>query len=74
MFRKEVVNASFILSFLFVGPVSSAADVPASPLSESQNHLLSNDQHIDDTGDHLAHNALKSGEPHQGMVLFDRQN
>lgn len=52
--------------FLCVCHVSSAADVPVSPLSESQNRLLSNDQHANNTGDHLANNALKSGELYHG--------
>lgn len=66
MFEKDLCECIVHFAFLFAGPISSAADVPASPLSESQNHLLSNDQHINNTGDHLANNALKSGELHQG--------
>lgn len=48
--------------FLCVWHVYSAADVPASPLSESQNRLLSNNQHANSIGDHLADDTLKSGE------------
>lgn len=53
-------------AFLCVGHVSSAADVPVSPVSESQDRLLSNDQHANNIGDHQANNTLKSGELYQG--------
>lgn len=52
--------------FLFAGHVSSAADVPVSPLSESQNRLLNNDQHANNTVDYLANDTLKPGELYQG--------
>ncbi|KAG7225129.1 hypothetical protein INR49_014586 [Caranx melampygus] len=43
-------------------PNKSATEVPVSPLSESQNRLLSNDQHANNIEDHLANNTLKSAE------------
>lgn len=46
---------------LFVCHVSSTAEVPVSPLSESQNRLLSNELHANNIGDHVANNTLKSG-------------
>lgn len=52
-------------NFSFVGHVSSAAEVPVSPVSESQNRLLSNNQHANNIGDHLADNDIKSGELYQ---------
>lgn len=59
---------------IFVGHVSSAADVPVSPVSESQNRLLSNDQHANNIGDHQANNTLKSGELNWGAIIFHQQN
>ncbi|CAL8311516.1 unnamed protein product [Merluccius merluccius] len=41
-------------------PSDSTAEVPASPLNESQNHLLSNDLHGNNAGGHLANDTLKS--------------
>ncbi|KAJ3611424.1 hypothetical protein NHX12_021439 [Muraenolepis orangiensis] len=41
-------------------PSKSVAEVPTSPLNESHNHLLSNDQHANHTGGHLANDTLKS--------------
>ncbi|KAM9839225.1 LOW QUALITY PROTEIN: palmitoyltransferase ZDHHC20-B-like [Aulostomus maculatus] len=43
-------------------PNKSTAEVPASPLSDSQNRLLSNDQHAKNMVDHVANNTLKSAE------------
>lgn len=37
-------------------------EVSVSPLSESQNRLLSNEQQANNTEDHLAENFLKSGK------------
>lgn len=49
---------------------SSAADITVSPLSESQNRLLSNEQHANNIGDHLANDTLKSGESQQGCYYY----
>lgn len=53
---------SQLIFFLFIGHISSAAEIPVSPLSDSQNRLLNNDQHANNIEDHLANNTLKSGE------------
>lgn len=52
---------------------SSAADITVSPLSESQNRLLSNEQHANNIGDHLANDTLKSGESPAGVLLLHRK-
>uniref|UniRef100_A0A3Q0QVN1 Palmitoyltransferase n=1 Tax=Amphilophus citrinellus TaxID=61819 RepID=A0A3Q0QVN1_AMPCI len=41
--------------------VTLQSEPSKSPLSESQNRLLSNEQHANNVGDHLANNTLKSG-------------
>ncbi|MEQ2209701.1 hypothetical protein XENOCAPTIV_002838, partial [Xenoophorus captivus] len=44
----------------------SVPDVSVSPLSESQNRLLSSEQHANNAEDHLAENPLKSGQTYWG--------
>lgn len=61
-----LISFRFFKNHYFVGHISSVTDVPVSPLSESQNRLLSNDQHANSIGDHLANNTLESGEDSQG--------
>ncbi|XP_056289513.1 palmitoyltransferase ZDHHC20-B-like isoform X3 [Pseudoliparis swirei] len=41
---------------------SAAADVPVSPVGQSQNRLLCNNQHANNIGDHQANNTLTSAE------------
>lgn len=53
---------------MFVCLVSSAADVPVSPVSESQNRLLSSEQQANNIGDHLSNNTLQSG----GLTIHRR--
>lgn len=57
----------------FVGHVSSDADVPTGTLSESQNRLLNNDQHTNNTRDHLTDNDLESGELYEAKIIY-KQN
>ncbi|KAM7369984.1 hypothetical protein PAMP_011271 [Pampus punctatissimus] len=63
-FPTRLVNADPEQATVTLHPETnkSAADVPVSPLSESQNRLLINDQHANNIGDHTANNTLKPAE------------
>lgn len=52
------------------GCVCSAADVPASPLSESQNRLLNDELDANNIGGHAENEILKSGEAPPPMNPF----
>ncbi|XP_044032968.1 palmitoyltransferase ZDHHC20-B-like isoform X3 [Siniperca chuatsi] len=63
-FPTRLVNADVEQATVTLHPEAdkSAANVPVSPVSESHNHLLSNNQHANNIGEHLADNTLKSAE------------
>ena len=54
----------------FFAMFASAADVPASLFSESENCLLDNDQHVNNTTDPLATDGPKPGELNGGLISY----
>ncbi|XP_055085878.1 palmitoyltransferase ZDHHC20-B isoform X2 [Periophthalmus magnuspinnatus] len=62
-FPTRLVNADVEQATVTLQPEPNkiVTDVPASPLSESQNRLLSDDQHTNHIEDHVSNNSPKSG-------------
>lgn len=55
-------------------PTKSAAEVAVSPLSESQSHLLSNNQQANNVGEHVGNNTLKSEESETITISMESES